>query len=442
MKAMIALAFILLLMSFSATAQNMLRIGEITSEKVTAIGYGATRQEAVLRALDSAVAQVNGVKVSGTQVSVPVVNRSLTVNQSTVSSTVSIDSEVVEFVARNFEGLVLNYKVISLNQAEVSLDNNTKGWLLESSRLILEQGFKAEVEASIASYNDIDNSINLAYSMSKSALISDAPQSDALFETLRTELLNGFTAINKFNIIDPEKDAVLEQVYQRINSDRVDAREQAVLGRQVAADIVFNVDRLQITTNREVIRFRGTDRIIENFFPALNLSYSLLDVGKGVVLFSNTVSASSEQTSSTELGHVFNDLISTLSKDLIKDLVNREFPAQVLAVDGRTASINRGEPFMVRNDVYDAVYLLAELTDPSTGRSLGNEERYCCSISISSVGPYISQGTIQGGPLEPHPIVLREMRRNIDAIQTDRADVAPSEPRLDINSEFQLLDNL
>lgn len=414
----------------AADAQSLLRIGESGAELIVAQGFGDTPHESVLRALDSAVSQVNGTQIAGVQLTVPAFNNSW------IDGSAAVDSELVEFIARSFQGTVLSYKVLNITQT-AEPPERMLSWLFSPKAVSATTNYVAEVEASVVTYKDDDASLGLLVTTSEGAVSSDLLDPGQLSDKVRTQLVNRLTAINKFNVIDPDRDEAFAQAYTRIASNRVSAAEQSVLGRQVAADIIINIDKVELLGHRTSVNFSGVDRSIETYKPDISVTYSLLDVGKGVVLFSNTLVRSAGILNTFPSDAALDNLLLTASEDIVVDFVNKEFPAQVLAVDGLKVTINRGEPFLAPGGVYSAIYLGAELIDPGTGRSLGRNERYCCQITISSTTSFIAQGEVTGiSALESDPIVLVEPLKSETSTDQYRAD----ETAFDIEDEFQLLE--
>jgi hypothetical protein len=417
-----------------AGAQSLLRVGESVAEVIVSKGYGDTPHEAVLRALDSAVSEVNGMQVAGVQMTVP------SFNVSQGDGSVAMDSELAEFIARSFQGTVLSYKVLNIAQPTEPAPEGMLSWLFPPEPVPVKPGYYlAEVEASVAAYKDDDASLGLLVAMSADAASTDLLDEEQFVSKFRQQLVNRLTSINKFNVIDPDRDAAFDQAYARISSSRVSAAEQSILGRQVAADIIINIDSMELLGHRREVNFSGVNRSIESYAPDIAITYSLLDVGKGIVLFSNTIRKAAGSMNTLPSSVVLDDLLLAASEEVVVDFVNKEFPAQILAVDGLNVTINRGEPFVAEGDAYKAYYLGTDLVDPGTGRSLGRNERFCCLISITSTSNFIAQGVADtSGPLGSDPIVLRELQEPETAPNNDQLDAV--RPASDIEDEFQLLD--
>lgn len=98
-------------------------------------------------------------------------------------------------------------------------------------------------------------------------------------------------------------------------------------------------------------------------------------------------------------GDSMDELLLSLTKQAAEKSAQRVvdvfFPAKIVAVRDKIATINRGDGTTIAiGQVWDVFALGPELKDPDTGASLGREEVNAGKIKITSIAPLTSKGEV------------------------------------------------
>tara|TARA_B100002019_G_scaffold280988_1_gene284558 strand:+ start:1812 stop:2717 length:906 start_codon:yes stop_codon:yes gene_type:complete len=212
-------------------------------------------------------------------------------------------------------------------------------------------------------------------------------------EAIDGQIINALNGTRKFTIVSrSDSDAIME--------------EKGALGEIFSfadADylLVANVDDFQ-------------DYVQEAYFPAMGKTVKKRQIRLGMVaniydkdsrlIESTNFQFDNKDTSTpsnfaTESGNLSDALLRQIAEQMGSKISTRVvdviYPAKILALTGKQATVSRGDGTGIAKDQIWEVFALGEdLIDPDTGENLGGDEVYVGEIKIIRVTPKFSSGII------------------------------------------------
>jgi hypothetical protein len=155
-------------------------------------------------------------------------------------------------------------------------------------------------------------------------------------------------------------------------------------------------------------RFEGIDRVVSRRTIRAAVTVEVLDSTTGVVGETATLTLDSTDTADEDVrarptgGDPTTALIESLSSDFASQLACRlldvAYPATILAVNGETVTINRGDGGCLEiGQRWIASQRGAALIDPDTGENLGYDERDSGAIEVTRIEPRLARGRVIAG---------------------------------------------
>lgn len=432
--------------------------GGTTQVAREADGIGSTPELAVLAALQSAVAQVNGVRVASQMQSLRA-GLHVDVDGEHVGD-IRADAFSQQMIAGS-QGAVLGYEILS--QDEVSqLDEETiarvrasdEGWSFKGSasasasgeasakggsasasvkesyeeqvkvdakrgassfdsdvtRRSMRSYWKVRVRAQIAQYRAPEEEgkpkivVALPRTRSGSYAVGDGRvNADEVAQAIRARLSDTLTQTQRFIVLDREFGDELQAEIDHINSGNVRLQDTARVGQQLATDLILipTIERFEYP--RSVRNLRMSDRQVTSYSGGGRITLRLVNATTGQVVMSDSFDHQLASTGPSTLPRVVNgrsmaaSMMDSLSGQIGSTIVTTLFPVSVVSVDGDQVVLSQGGDTVQVGQRWQAVRLGEELKDPQTGRSLGRSEHPCCTIRIDRVAAQTSYGTLEEG---------------------------------------------
>lgn len=421
-------------------------------------GIGSTPELAALAALQSVVAQVNGVRVAGQLESA---REGLDVSVDGQRGT-SID--VVAFqqrIASVSQGLILGYEILtqeeitrldaettsrvrasdegysysasasasgrastsaragdaqaaaSLRYEENATLDVTRGANSYSSDVThrqLRSYWKVRVRAEIARYRAPDEDGRPKIVVAQPRAPSDrfrvgdsSVDAAEVASAIRGRLSDTLTKTTRFIVLDREFGDEMQDEIDHINSGNVRQIDTARLGQQLATDLILipTIERFEYP--RSTRQLRMSDRQVTSYSGGGRITLRVLNAATGEVVMSESFDHQLASTGPSTLPRVVDGrnmaeaMMDSLSSRVASAVVTGIFPVSVVALDGDQVILSQGGDILKEGQRFEAVLLGDELRDPQTGRSLGRMERNCCVIRIDRVAAQTSYGTIEDG---------------------------------------------
>jgi curli biogenesis system outer membrane secretion channel CsgG len=429
----------------TAPARGASDVGSIRQITCQIEGIGSTPELAVLSALQSAVAQVNGVRVASR---LQGLRMGLDVDVNGAHA-VSVDmSAFAQRAVLASQGAVTGYQVLS--QQEISrLDDETiasvrasdAGYHYASSATAgaagngaaataangntdrgassyssdvtsrkIQSYWKVAIRATVAKYAAPDESgrpkIVIASPRTRQAsyVVGDTRVPAAeVSRAVQARLSDMLTQTRRFIVLDRQFGNELSNEFDLIASGATRVQDGARLGEMLATDLILVPVIERFEYPRETRRLRMSDRELVSYSGGGRVALRLLNATTGEVVMSDTFEYTLPATAASTLPRVIdgNSMTTTMMKALADQMgsavVSEIFPIAVVAMNGDQVVLSQGGDQLQSGQRWQAITLGKELTDPQTGRSLGRNESPCCTVRIDRVGAQTSYGTIEQG---------------------------------------------
>ncbi|WP_448141896.1 CsgG/HfaB family protein [Stenotrophomonas bentonitica] len=429
-----------------APAEKPLRdapdFGGTTQVAREADGIGSTPELAVLAALQSAVAQVNGVRVASQMQSLRA-GLHVDVDGEHVGD-IRADAFSQQMIAAS-QGAVLGYEILS--QEEVSqldeeviarvrasdagsryLGSGAQSFEADATRRTMRSYWKVRVRADIAKYRAPDEQgrpkivVAQPHVRSGTYAVGDGRvASDEVAAAIRARLNDTLTQTKRFIVLDREFGEEMQAEIDHINSGNVRLQDTARLGQQLATDLILipTIERFEYP--RSVRNLRMSDRQVTSYSGGGRITLRLINATTGEVVMSDSFDHQLASTGPSTLPRVVDGkgmaaaMMDSLSGQIGTAIITEIFPVSVVAMTGDQVVLSQGGESLKAGQRWQAVMLGEELKDPQTGRSLGRNETPCCTIRVDRVAAQTSYGTIEGGAdlgganFKPGAIELRQL---------------------------------
>lgn len=392
--------------------------GNVEGVTVEIESTGPTASIAALRALDQAIAQVNGRRVSSTAESV---SAGVTLDVSGLG-TLAVDSDAyAERVVSSSDGAIRSFTILSSEEVErvdaeysFNAEASSGGWLgdhvkVSESERQLSRYWKVRVKAEVAKFvgpkDDGRPSIVVAAPRTgadRYAVGDQQVDASGVAGEIRARLSDALTQTERFQVLDREFNDEMQAEVDFINSGNARNEEVARLGQRLATDLILvpTIERFAYPhssrklhmSNRELTSYSGGGRI----------SLRLINATTGEVVMSESFAHELPATGPSTLARsvdgvsLAGQMMDALSSSMTKSILNEIFPVSVVALTGNQVVLSQGGKSVSIGDRYEAVVLGQALTDPQTGRSLGRMEVPCCVIRVDRVADQTSYGSIEG----------------------------------------------
>lgn len=426
--------------------------GGVKTVTVEAEGIGPTVSVAALRALDQAIAQVNGRRVTS---SINATSVGMSINVEGLGSTQVSGDAFLELVVSGSDGAIKSFKVLSQEEvervdAEYAFDGEARsgGWFGDSIRISetekhLSRYWKVKVSADVAKFvgpkDDGRTKLVVAAprtASSRYAVGDSQVDSSAVASEIRARLSDALTQTERFQVLDREFGSELQDEVDFINSGNARTEEVARLGQRLATDLILvpTIERFAYPKSGRTLRLSG--RELTSYSGGGRVSLKLINATTGEVVLSESFDHALPKTGPSTLPRVVDGpgmaatMMDSLSDRMIRSVVNEIFPISVIALTGNQVVLSQGGKSVAKGERYDAVMLGEALTDPQTGRSLGRNEVPCCTVRIDRVADRTSYGTIEGdlpgglSAFKPGMVELRTLASPVAETMEDATVVA------------------
>ena len=255
--------------------------------------------------------------------------------------------------------------------------------------------------------------VEVAPAVAAAAAANQNAESLARFDALLEDRLGAALAgTRKFTLVARSRLGTVlgEQAFAA--SGFVDARDPAAAQSMKVAGVRWLavpriIDFENIVRKR---RFEGIDRVVSRRTIRAAVTVEVLDSTTGVVAETATLTLDSTDTADEDVrarptgGDPTTALIESLSSDFASQLACRlldvAYPATILAVNGETVTINRGDGGCLEvGQRWIASQRGAALIDPDTGENLGYDERDSGAIEVTRIEPRLARGRIITGAI-------------------------------------------
>jgi TolB-like protein len=360
MRACLAL-LLLLLAAAPALAQP---------EVLEAEGNAITREDAVSRALVSAVEQVTGVALRAEGLSV---QSGVQVSTDDGSRT-ELSAATRSVIQRQTGGIVRAYRVLALERQP-------------------DGTFTARLQVEVERFRPTTPTGDTRRRLVVSEFRDEQRRETEFGRQLRDRLVQHLTQSRRFAMLDREANQAYDREMAVLMTD-APLTERVRVGQVLGADYVV-VGRMRgvgATQTQQSIGLTG-EIILRNAARG-TLDFQVIEVATRQVRWAATVAVGS----SGNLSGVLEEMAARVGREITQTI----YPMRLLRADSpQEIILSQGGVTVAVGQRFRAMLLGDELKDPYTGESLGNVEREIGIVEVQRVDPRVSYGRMVSGSLPP-----------------------------------------
>jgi len=374
----------LALLTWSALALiNPLAQAQVIMREVVATGNGGDMAKATVDALENAIAQVGGMRLS--------TSASLLMSEVTSGSTTSFDEQFRQNIEKVTRGVVKSYTVL---ESGISTGSGRS---------------QVKIRAIIPTYRQSEQLKRLRLAVVPLRVTGDAASraGGADFAELVSSSLEAFlTQTRKFAMIDRRSADTSYKELQRVNSRNAPIEETVKVGMRVGADYIV-IASLRNFDVRESQQQRATGRVVTRTNAPVGIDVRVIDIATGQIKFAQTYNNPGRLPAGLSLAQYAGDI----GHDIGHVISTAIYPIAVVAVTGAEITLNQGGDTVQVGRVYRVVSLGQNLLDPHTRESLGQEELEVGRIEVISVTDRTANAKLLSGrlptPIKPGSLLAR-----------------------------------
>jgi hypothetical protein len=385
-------------------------------------GRGVNREEAIKKALQEAVAQAKGVKVSSGRYDFGYRSATSDIERKEAGKAVEFDAVSVQTegtaLRTDIEGLVKTYEVLG----EKKIDENTYEVTLKVWVYGYESPDKtARTRLAVMPIRTSSENYRFCNLVIPSWYIS---------QRLSQKLVMALTETNKFAVLDREYIKEFARERNILLSDDASLEEKARLGQVLGVDymLVGTISDAEVREKETISPVIG--RSISEYEADFNFEYRLI-IGptRGLKLVDIvTLSLQTDEVKklvkeweprNLNYMEMVDNLVSKVVNKTVETIIDRLYPVRIASIDqdGRII-INQGGKRISEGLVLDVFTQGEEIIDIDTKESLGKTETLIATIKIEKVSPTFSYAKLIEGDLSKVTVGLICRNRPIEAKTT------------------------
>lgn len=354
----------MLMLHFAASAQIVYR-------EVVATGNGGDPAKATIDALENAIAQVGGMKLS--------TSTSLSVSEVTSGDVTRLDESFRQNIERLTRGVVKSYSVLE------------SGTSPGSGRSFVR------IRAVIPTYKASEQLKRLRLAVLPLRVVGPAASraGGADFAEAVSASVEAFlTQTRKFAMIDRRYTDANQRELQRVESRNAPIEETVKLGMRVGADYLV-LAALKGFDAEASSQQRLSGRTVSRTRVSVSIDVRVVDIATGQIKFAQT------HVDARRLapGYTLAQYAAEVGEDIGQVIGTAIYPIALVAASGDVVTLNQGGDTVRVGRQYRVVKLGQPIVDPYTRESLGQEEIDVARIEITSVTDRTSSGRLVHGRL-------------------------------------------
>jgi hypothetical protein len=365
----LAWVFACLLLSLGAShAQIVLR-------EVIATGNGGDPGKATVDAIENAIAQVGGMRISTAT--------SLSMSEVTKGGNTTIEENFKQNIEKMTRGVIKSYSVLE------------SGTSPGSGRAFVK------IKAIIPSYKASEQLKRLKLAVMPVTVTGGArgrPEAAEFAESVSAALEAYLTQTRKFAMIDRRFTDSSNRELAGVNARNAPIEETVKVGVRVGADYIV-LAALKDFAPQQQQQQRVTGRVVTRSVAPVGIDVRVIDIATGQIKFAQTYNNPGRLPSSVSMGQYAADI----GADLGQVIGTAIYPIAVVGGTESEVTFNQGGETVQVGRIYRLVSLGQNLVDPYTRESLGQEEREVARAEVISVTDRTATAKVVSGRL-PQPL--------------------------------------
>ena len=346
---------------------------QIIMREVTATGNGGDVSSATIDAIENAIGQVGGMKISAAT--------SLSMSEVTKGDKTTIEENFKQNIERLTRGIIKSYKVLE------------SGTSPGSGRAFVK------IRAVIPSYKPSEQLKRMKLAVLPLVLRGKTvgnPDAASFGNTLSSSLESYLTQTRKFAMIDRRNTAKSNQELKGANARNAPIEETLKFGVRVGADYIVLV-ALNEFAPQQTQQERVTGKVVTRLSAPVAVDVRVIDIATGQIKFAQTYNNPGRLPSSAALSQYAADIGIDLGQ-LISAAI---YPITVVSGNDKEVTFNQGGDTVQTGRSYRLVSLGKNLTDPYTKESLGREESEIAIVEVTAVTDRTATARLVSGRLPP-----------------------------------------
>lgn len=348
---------------------------QVVYREVTSTGNGGDPGEALLDALETAIGQVSGQRLSSSV--------SLTIAETTRGGATQITEDFRQKVEKSTRGIVKSYTVLET------------GTTAASGRAFVR------IRAVIPTYKPSEQLKRMKLALAPMAVaqsVSARPGAREFAEGVSAATEAYLTQSRKFAMIDRRFTDTSGREMARVHTRYAPIEETVKVGVRVGADhvVLAHVKAFEV---QEQSDRRPTGRTVTRLRAEIGIDLRVLDVATGQIKFAHSY----VHPGRLPPGMTLTQLASEVGADLGQLINTAIYPLAVVAASNGQLTLNQGGDTVQVGRVYRIVALGKALIDPYTRESLGEEETEVARAEVTAVTDRTATARVVAGRLPEAP---------------------------------------
>jgi len=330
---------------------------QIVFREVIATGNGGDIPSATVDAIENAISQVGGMRISTAT--------SLSMSEVTRNGTTNFEESFKQNIEKLTRGVVKSYSVLE------------SGTSPGSGRAFVK------INAAIPSYKPSEQLKRLKLAVMPMTISGSAKgNSDAAHfaESVSSSLEAYLTQTRKFAMIDRPHTDKSNRELAGVNARNAPIEETVKVGVRIGADYIV-LAAIKEFSSQQTQQQRVTGRVVSRTVAPVGIDVRVIDIASGQIKFAQAYNNPGRLPSSVSLGQYATDI----GADIGQVINTAIYPVAVVGISGSEITLNQGGDTVQVGRVYRIVSLGKSLVDPYTNESLGPEEREIAQAEVVSV---------------------------------------------------------
>ena len=348
---------------------------QIVMREVVATGNGGDPSKATIDAIENAISQVGGMRISTAT--------SLSMIEVTKGGATTIEENFKQNIEKMTRGVIKSYTVLE------------SGTSPGSGRSFVK------IKALIPSYKPSEQLKRMKLAVMPVVVTGPSQErSEAMdfAESVSASLEAYLTQTRKFAMIDRRFTEKSNRELAGVNSRNAPIEETVKLGVRVGADFIV-LAALKSFSPQQQQQQRVTGRVMTRSVVPVGIDVRVIDIATGQIKFAQTYNNPGRLPSSVSLSQYAADI----GADLGQVIGTAIYPIAVVSGTESEVTLNQGGETVQVGRIYRLVTLGQNLVDPYTRESLGQEEREVARAEIISVTDRTATAKVVSGRI-PQPI--------------------------------------
>jgi len=349
---------------------------QVVYREVVATGNGGDPSAAMIDAIENAIGQVGGMKLSSAT--------TMSMSEVTKGGNTTLEQDFKQNIERLTRGVIKSYSVLE------------SGTSPGSGRAFVK------IKAVIPTYKPSEQLKRLKLAVMPLTVVGNAstkPDAIAFAESVSASLEAYLTQTRKFAMIDRRYTDTTNRELSRVNSRNAPIEETVKVGMRVGADYIV-LAALKEFSAQQNQQQRVTGRVVTRMSAPVSIDVRVIDIATGQIKFAQTYTHPGRLPSLEALVQHAADV----GADIGQVIGSAIYPVAVVAGSGQEITLNQGGDTVQVGRVYRLVSLGAPLVDPYTKESLGPQETEVGRAEVTQVTDRTATARLTAGSL-PTPLV-------------------------------------